>query len=207
MAKCAYCHERKGKRACPALHGEICTSCCGEHRGKEIRCPLDCVYFTPHEAYQRERVGELFAQEWHRLSELSHARWGEKGDRLGLVLLLTIYRHFVDQPGAADAEVLSGLGQLRKRLSPIYLPQILSTPFGDLLWKDVEAFLKEVPIDATTGSELLEAYLKMLSDFSGNALSSNRALRGVVGFVQRNFPQAAESLREKETPPGRIVRL
>ena len=207
MAKCAYCHERKGKRACPALRGEICTSCCGEHRGREIRCPLDCVYFTPHEAYQRERVGELFAQEWQRFAELVHGRWGEKGYRLGLFLLLTIYRYFADQPGAPDAEALSGLGQLRKRLSPIHLPQILSTPFGDFLWKDLEPLLKEATIDPSTGSEVLEAFVKMLTDFSGPALSSNRALRGAVGFVQRQFPQAAESLREKENAPGRIVRL
>lgn len=44
MAVCRYCQQRKGKRSCPALGGTICTMCCGQHRLKEIDCPLDCTY-------------------------------------------------------------------------------------------------------------------------------------------------------------------
>lgn len=41
---CAFCHKRRGKRACPALAGVICTACCGQHRLKEISCPADCAH-------------------------------------------------------------------------------------------------------------------------------------------------------------------
>jgi hypothetical protein len=39
---CVHCSNRKGKRSCPALGGEICQLCCGKHRLVEIACPPDC---------------------------------------------------------------------------------------------------------------------------------------------------------------------
>lgn len=42
--KCVKCGKQKGKRACPALGGDICSVCCGTHRLKEISCPADCQY-------------------------------------------------------------------------------------------------------------------------------------------------------------------
>jgi hypothetical protein len=46
MSKCLHCQQRKGKRRCPALSGVICSACCGQHRGREIQCPLTCQFFT-----------------------------------------------------------------------------------------------------------------------------------------------------------------
>src|SRR5689334_14289365 len=42
--KCVKCGARKGKRACPALGGDICPQCCGEHRLKSIACPSSCTW-------------------------------------------------------------------------------------------------------------------------------------------------------------------
>jgi hypothetical protein len=53
-SKCLHCSERKGKRACPALDGMICTLCCGQYRLSEIKCPDDCPHLG-HEDYQNER--------------------------------------------------------------------------------------------------------------------------------------------------------
>ena len=55
MSKCVYCHQRKGKRACPALGGLICSQCCGEHRVVRIACPSDCIYLDPNNEYQQKR--------------------------------------------------------------------------------------------------------------------------------------------------------
>src|SRR5262249_37174423 len=59
---CVSCGKRKGKRACPALRGLICTTCCGTKRLKEIACPGDCQYLASASAHppaavlrQRER--------------------------------------------------------------------------------------------------------------------------------------------------------
>ena len=59
---CVSCGQRKGKRACPALRGLICPTCCGTKRLKEIACPADCQYLASAQAHppaavlrQRER--------------------------------------------------------------------------------------------------------------------------------------------------------
>jgi len=44
--KCILCDKRKPKRYCPAKRTSICPVCCGEKRGVEINCPLDCQYYV-----------------------------------------------------------------------------------------------------------------------------------------------------------------
>ncbi|MDX1411070.1 MAG: hypothetical protein R3351_02855, partial [Nitrospirales bacterium] len=63
MSKCLYCHQKKGKRECPALTGLICSTCCGIHRLSSINCPDDCVFLDTNLDYQQKRVGERFEQE------------------------------------------------------------------------------------------------------------------------------------------------
>lgn len=43
---CPVCHQRKAKRACPALGKSICAVCCGTKRIVEISCPADCGYLA-----------------------------------------------------------------------------------------------------------------------------------------------------------------
>lgn len=43
---CPVCHQRKAKRACPALGKQICAVCCGTKRLVEISCPSDCGYLS-----------------------------------------------------------------------------------------------------------------------------------------------------------------
>ncbi len=58
MAKCPQCNRRKGKRLCPALNAEICETCCGTRRIKEIPCPLDCPIFQRTELERKRRLFE-----------------------------------------------------------------------------------------------------------------------------------------------------
>jgi hypothetical protein len=41
---CPLCRKRPTKRACPALHQDICTVCCATKRLVEIHCTEDCRY-------------------------------------------------------------------------------------------------------------------------------------------------------------------
>jgi len=54
---CKICGNRRAKRACPAVEGEICALCCGEQREVTLLCPLDCVYLR--EARKREKTVEI----------------------------------------------------------------------------------------------------------------------------------------------------
>jgi hypothetical protein len=57
---CSICEKRKEKRFCPAVHGKICSQCCGEQREITLDCPSSCTYL--HQARQHEKprsAGEI----------------------------------------------------------------------------------------------------------------------------------------------------
>lgn len=73
--KCTLCEQRKAKRYCPAKRTQICAVCCGEKRGVEINCPLDCPYYVEGQKYQqgkitRQRVRKEGVQSYIRRAEL-----------------------------------------------------------------------------------------------------------------------------------------
>jgi len=60
--KCVHCRKAKAKRYCPAKQDEICPKCCGEYRGIEINCPLDCEYYIEGQKNHQERIDKLRVQ-------------------------------------------------------------------------------------------------------------------------------------------------
>ncbi len=50
---CAICSQRKEKRFCPAVHGKICTQCCGEQREVTLDCPSECPYLQQARAHEK----------------------------------------------------------------------------------------------------------------------------------------------------------
>lgn len=89
---CPLCHQRKAKRACPAVGQQICTVCCGTKRLVEISCPADCVYLTtarthPPAVVQRQQEHDrgLFLPLLQGLSE--------RQARLMLMLATVTSRH------------------------------------------------------------------------------------------------------------------
>lgn len=54
--KCVICDKRKPKRYCPAKRASICPVCCGEKRGVEINCPLDCQYYVEGQKHHQQKM-------------------------------------------------------------------------------------------------------------------------------------------------------
>jgi hypothetical protein len=54
---CVICGIRKPRRACPGVHGDICTLCCGREREQSVDCPLECEYLQ--DAHEHERTPEV----------------------------------------------------------------------------------------------------------------------------------------------------
>lgn len=54
--KCVLCDKRKPKRYCPAKRTTICPVCCGEKRGIEINCPLDCQYYVEGQKHHQQKM-------------------------------------------------------------------------------------------------------------------------------------------------------
>lgn len=65
---CPLCHQRKPRRACPALGAQICAVCCGTKRLVEIACPSDCPYL---EAADRHPAAAVKRRQEHDLAVLT----------------------------------------------------------------------------------------------------------------------------------------
>ena len=97
MSKCAYCHERKGKRPCPALGGLICSPCCGEHRTVHITCPPDCVYLDSNTEYQQKRIGERFAASRRDFYKELFELGGDKAAALFNLIEIVSFSYFLSR--------------------------------------------------------------------------------------------------------------
>ena len=208
MAACAYCHRRKGKRQCPALEGLICTICCGTHRGTRISCPADCIYFSPGEAYQRERLGHQLFKERQPLYEALHRERGEQA----LVILnlcdFACYSYAVRQPAATDQELLEGLEGVRAKLSPLTVEHAATSLCTQHLWGVIETWLKQERQDQELVRSVLDRAITAARDVAGDELVGRNYVRGLMGLIEERFSAQAAQLRAEQTAdPGPIQRV
>ena len=228
MTKCVYCHQRKGRRSCPALGGLICSQCCGEHRVTRISCTPDCPYLDIGSDYQQRRLGEQFAPVRRDLYRQLNQVGGDKAAALFNLIEVVTFSYFHDRrDGRRGCCCCSGCStgsrgcRPRARSAPrapcrflcVSLPRPLHVPaapmpvFAEHLKKEYDTFLKQQPqqiVDTQTAPAVLDRALTLISAFSGNDFQSRRFLHGLVGYVRTSHPEIAEHLA-KQTQSGRIV--
>ena len=205
MSKCIYCHERKGKRPCPALGGAICSQCCGTHRIVSIACHSDCVYLDTNVEYQQKRVGDQFEQERRAFYKDLLEQSGDKAAEMFYFLEAVTFKHFQARSDAQDGEVIAAIQALRRSFSPIHVPEGMAPPFTETLKKEYKAFMEGEKPDTQMVSEVLDRGLTFISEFSGTGLRSNRFLSGLIGFLKSRHPDVAEKLTKLGTTGGRII--
>lgn len=197
MSTCPYCHQKKGKRPCPALNALICAPCCGEHRVTRIACPPDCEFLAAGSDYQQKRLGEQLAplrRDFYRqIAELG----GDQAGALFNLLEVVAFGYFQGRRDGQDAEVIAGLQALRRSLSPLHVPSGPLAVFAEHLMKEYEAYKKQQPketIELQSTPEVLERAIKFISDFSGEAFQSQRYLNALIGYVRTYYPDIAQHL-------------
>ncbi|MDR4495237.1 MAG: hypothetical protein AB7P17_00970 [Nitrospirales bacterium] len=205
MSKCLYCHQRKGKRACPALQGVICSICCGTHRLTNISCPASCPFLAPNDDYQQKRVGEQFEQERRSFYKELLAFAGDPATEVFYVFEALAFRFFQDRRDAQDQDVLAGIQSLRNGYSLIHVPESALPAFGEELKKEFKVFGERQTLDPLIVTEVLDRAQKFIRKFSGTNLRSNRFLQGLLGYVRERHPDVAEQLARQTGAGGRIV--
>ncbi len=213
MSKCVYCHQRKGKRACPALSGLICSQCCGEQRMVRITCPADCAYLESNSAYQELRIGEDFGQARREFYKSLYDLSGEKAAQLFNLVEVVSFSYFHGRRDGQDAEVIAAMQALRRSLSPLHIPgapgQML---FAEHLKKEYETFSKQQAeggkaqqaLDQQAATDVLDRGMAFITEFSGKEFQSRRFLMGLIGFIKSAYPEIAAHLA-KQQEGGRIV--
>ena len=182
------------------MEGNICTLCCGENRGTQINCPETCSYFTPHEEYQKERVGEQFLNQRKFLMRKAFKKGGEKAlIFLNLIDMLT-YAEFHKHPDTPPSAVLEGMEFVRQKLSPLTVPSQFTSKFGEKLLKGIEDVLKEKDYEKDFVAEIIEGNIEFVKSFSTEISNVRSFLKGLVGFVETYLPEEAKNIRETEAP-------
>ncbi len=107
---CKICGQRRAKRACPAVHGDICTVCCGTEREVSLSCPLDCDYLQ--DAHRHERTlpvaeSDLISPEVPVSEEFVAAQ-----EELVLFSVYSLLQAALRTSGAVDTDVLTALASL-----------------------------------------------------------------------------------------------
>ena len=61
-SKCNFC-KKKGKRFCVVLQENICSSCCGSKREREIECVVDCDFYRDSKIKENEKAALKITKE------------------------------------------------------------------------------------------------------------------------------------------------
>ena len=107
---CKICGKRRARRACPAVHDDICTLCCGREREVSLSCPLECEYLQ--EAHQHEKPIAI------REDQISYPEVSVREDFIREheeLLLFTVYsllQAALRTSGALDADIMAALEAL-----------------------------------------------------------------------------------------------
>jgi hypothetical protein len=202
---CAICENRRPRRYCPGVHGDICSVCCGEEREVSINCPLDCEYLQAARHHEKPHIvdtatapntdiavtGELLRDNYDLLTFVS----------------LTIFRTAMDTPGVVDRDVEEALESLvrtfRTLLSGVYYETRPTNPFAFAIFGTVQQALaeyrraehRELGLTKTRDADCLAvfAFLQRFAIDQSNGRSRGRAF---IDALREFYPA------ETEAPPS-----
>lgn len=107
---CKICGERRARRACPAVHADICTICCGTEREVSLSCPLDCEYLQ--EAHRHEKPLPVAESEISHPDILVSEELIQSHEELLLFCVYALVQASLRTSGATDADLMSALAAL-----------------------------------------------------------------------------------------------
>ena len=107
---CKICGKRRARRACPAVHGDICTLCCGTEREVSLSCPLDCEYLR--EAHQHEKPVPIAEDQISYPDVKVTEEFIREHEELLLFAVYSLVQAAMRTAGAIDADVLMALEAL-----------------------------------------------------------------------------------------------
>lgn len=169
---CAICATRRPRRFCPGIHGDICTTCCGEEREVTITCPLDCEYLQEARKHEKPAAGDreqLPNRDVRVTEELLSANEVLLAEMAG-----TLVRSSLDTEGVVDFDVREALDALirtyRTLNSGIYYETRPDNPLAAGLCVALQ--------------ETIERFRKDESDQTGIHKTRDAAILALLVFLQ-----------------------
>lgn len=142
---CAICRERRGRRFCPGVRGDICTLCCGTEREVTVDCPLDCEFL--HQARRHDKPVTLDPERIpNRDIRVTNAVLDEHPQLLSF-LGRTLLRAAMSTAGSVDLDVREALEALirtyRTLESGVYYETVPSNLLAANIYRFVQQSLDE----------------------------------------------------------------
>lgn len=108
--KCKICRERRPRRFCPGVRGDICSICCGQEREITVDCPLDCEYLLESRAH--DGLPEPDPAQFPNLDIPVTEGFLRDHEPLLLYLANMLLRISLETPSAVDNDVREALDSL-----------------------------------------------------------------------------------------------
>ena len=204
---CVSCNHRKGKRACPALGGLICTVCCGTKRLVEVRCPADCGYLASSRIHPPSVVQRQFEIDRAILLPLLQGL-SERQARLFLMLAALVARHEGDLlHKIVDDDIAQAAGALAATLETasrgiVYDHQPASLP-AQRLMTDLRGLVNEVAKNAGSAIERDAGIALRRLEQAAQLMVNSGSDRELQAFLTRVLvPAGGSADRERHAEPG-----
>ncbi len=107
---CKICGKRRARRACPAVHGDICTICCGTEREQSLSCPLECGYLQ--EAHRHEKPISTPQDQLSNPDVVVTEQFLRSHEELLLFCVYSLVQAALRTAGAVDSDVMAALEAL-----------------------------------------------------------------------------------------------
>src|SRR5215469_14792994 len=107
---CKICEIRRPRRYCPAVHGEICSLCCGREREMTLNCPFDCEFLR--EARKHERPIDVNPDEFPNQDVRVSETFLRDHEPLLLAMGRAVLKAALETSGAVDYDVREALAAL-----------------------------------------------------------------------------------------------
>jgi hypothetical protein len=208
--KCAICEERKPRRHCPGVRGEICSACCGEGRENTISCPLDCVYLR--EARVREKAVAVNRADIPFSDIQVPRRFVDEHEAVFLLAVDSVVQAIHASPAAIDSDVRDALESLIRTYKTLQSGLLYETrpenPVAVDIYHRVQQRVAEgrTEVAAKTGTsvrsaEVLSALL-LLHRLTYRYNNGRRRGRAFIDHVTQRLPGSA---RVNPASPSLIV--
>jgi len=170
---CKHCGQRRARRACPALQGDICSICCGTEREVSLSCPLECEHLR--EAHTHEKSLPVDPKDVADPDIEVSEDFVRRHEELLLFCIYSLLQAAIRTSGAVDTDVIQALEALIKTHR---------TAESGLIYES----RPEHPVAAAVQrafSESLDDYQKIRSEREGLSPLRGKEILGILVFLRR----------------------
>jgi hypothetical protein len=194
---CAICQNRRPRRFCPGVRGDICAVCCGSEREVSVNCPLDCEYLR--QAHIHERLAPPDPETIPNRDIPLTDGLLERNNELAAFLAGRLAAAALNTTGAVDSDVREALESLirtyRTLESGVYYESLPENPLAAAIFRRVregadqfrEREKEETGISRTRDSDVL-AMLVFLQRVEMGRNNGRPRGRAFIDALMQNYP-------------------